>query len=308
MHICKMFDWDDLRVFIAAARAGALGAAGQRLGVDTATVGRRVARLESALKSTLLVRSKSGLQLTAAGAQLLAIAIDAESAMEAAMRVTHPDVVAGTVRISAAEGFGSEVLAPALPALAAQRPGLRVELAAQANFLSPSRREVDMAITLSAAAGSRLIVEPLTSYQLALYAAPSYLARRAAPASVEDLRNHQIVGYVDDLIFTPELRYLDELLPGLAPHLASSSIQAQRAILNGGGGIGVLPCFLSDGLVRVLADEVLIERRFWLSTHQDVHATARMRAVRAWLVDLVAAQAPLLTPFASRASALAAGA
>src|SRR4051795_7171841 len=102
-----MFDWDDLRVFLAAARAGSLGVAGQRLSIDTATVGRRVARLESALKSTLLTRSQAGLQLTAAGAQLLAIAIDAESTMVAAARVTQPDVVAGTVRISAAEGFGS---------------------------------------------------------------------------------------------------------------------------------------------------------------------------------------------------------
>ena len=66
-----MYDWDDLRIFIAAARAGSLGGAAQRLGVDAATVGRRVARLESALKSTLVVRSTTGLQLTAAGAQLL---------------------------------------------------------------------------------------------------------------------------------------------------------------------------------------------------------------------------------------------
>ena len=70
MCICAMFDWDDLRVFLAAARAGSLAAAGQRLGIDTATVGRRIARLETALKSTLLTRSRAGLQLTAAGAQL----------------------------------------------------------------------------------------------------------------------------------------------------------------------------------------------------------------------------------------------
>jgi DNA-binding transcriptional LysR family regulator len=293
-----MFDWDDLRVFLAAARAGSLAGAGQRLGIDTATVGRRVARLESALKSTLLARSPSGLQLTAAGAQLQEIALDAEAAMEAAERVTRPDVVAGTIRISTAEGFGGVVLAPALPALAAQRPGLRIELAAQSGFLSPSRREVDMAITLSAPAVGRLVVEPLTAYQLALYAAPAYLARGAAPARVSDLQDHQVVGYVDDLIFTPELRYLDEVLPGLTPRLASSSIQAQRAILAGGGGIGILPCFMAEELVRVLPDEVLLERRFWLSTHRDVHDTARGRAVRAWLRDLVAARRDRLLPFA----------
>jgi DNA-binding transcriptional LysR family regulator len=292
-----MFDWDDLRFFLAAARAGSLGSAAPRLGVDTATVGRRVARLESALKSTLLVRSSTGLQLTAAGAQLLHMALDAESAMAAAARVTQPDVVAGTVRISAAEGFGSAVLAPALPQLAQLRPGLRVELAAHAGFLSPSRREVDMAITLSAPGAQRLVVAPLTDYQLALYASPSYVARAGMPQGVADLVRFQLVGYVDDLLYAPELRYLDELLPGVTPTLASSSIRAQREIVAGGGGLGVLPCFLAEGLVRLLPDQVLIQRRFWLSTHQDVHGTARMRAVRMWLGELIEARRALLSPF-----------
>jgi DNA-binding transcriptional LysR family regulator len=296
-----MFDWDDLRIFLAAARTGSLTAASQQLNLDPATVGRRVARLESALKSTLLTRSSAGLQLTTTGAQLLQLGLQAEGAMEAANRVTQPDLVAGTVRISASEGFATALLAPALPTLAAQRPGLRIELAAYAGFLSPTRREVDMAVTLSAPAAARLIVEPLTSYQLALYAAPAYLARRPAPREVSELRDHQIIGYVDDLIFSPELRYLDEVLPGLAPTLASSSIQAQRAMVTDCGGIGVLPCFMAAGLTRVLPDQILLERRFWLSTHADLHDTARLRAVRRWLRDLTARSQDRLSPHAPRA-------
>lgn len=295
-----MFDWDDLKVFLAAARAGSLVSAGQRLGVDTATVGRRVARLEAALKSTLLARSRTGLQLTATGAQLFEAALHAESAMDAASRVTQPDRVAGTVRISAAEGFGSAMLAPALSDLAMERPGLRIELAAQTSFLSPARREVDMAITLSAPDATRLVVEPLTPYQLALYAAPGYLARVGRPEAITDLGNHQIVGYVDDLIFAPELRYMDEISPGLSPTLASSSIQAQRAIIAAGGGVGVLPCFMAEGLVRVLEDIVLLERRFWLSTHREVHGTARVNAVTRWLKGLVGRRARSLQPFSRR--------
>lgn len=291
-----MFDWDDLRIFIAAVRAGSLGGASKRLGVDTATVGRRVARLESALKATLLIRSANGLQLTAAGAQLMEVALDAESAMTAAAHIGQQDIVAGTVRISTAEGFGAAVLAPALPSLAIQRPNLRIELAANAGFLSPSRREVDMAVTLSPPNLNRLVVEPLTPYQLGLYAAPSYLERIGAPKRVEELSGHAMVGYVDDLLYAPELRYLEEISPGLTPHLASSSIQAQRSIVAAGGGIGVLPCFLAEGLLPVLWPQVRIERRFWLSMHQETHGTARMRAVRAWLKVLVAEQASRLSP------------
>lgn len=291
-----MFDWDDVRIFIAAARAGSLGGAATRLGIDAATVGRRVARLETGLKSTLVIRSPSGLQLTAAGAQLLQVGLQAETAMDAAARVAQPDAIAGTVRISASEGFGGAVLAPALSELHAVRPGLRIELAASSGFLSPSRREVDMAITLSAPDSARLIVEPLTPYQLALYAAPSYLATRARPERVEDLTAHSIVGYVDDLIYAPELRYLDEVRPGLIPHLASSSIRAQRDIIAGGGGVGVLPCFLAEGLERVLP-EVLLERRFWLSTHRELHDTARLRAVRVWVKSLSARNGQRLSPY-----------
>jgi DNA-binding transcriptional LysR family regulator len=295
--IPAMFDWDDVRIFIAAARAGSLATAAHRLGIDAATVGRRVARLETALKSTLVVRSASGLLLTAAGAQLLETALDAESAMEAAERVTRPDLIAGTVRISASEGFGGAVLAPALPALLAAHPGLNIELAASSGFLSPSRREVDMAITLSPAASPRLIVEPLTPYQLALYAAPEHVARHGAPDSVDDLPRFDIVGYVDDLIYAPELHYLDEIRPNLRPRLASSSIRAQRDMIAAGGGVGVLPCFLAEGLTRVLPDQVLIERRFWLSTHREVHGTARLKAARRWIKTLCQTAADRLSPY-----------
>lgn len=292
-----MFDWDDLRIFIAAARAGSLGGAAVRLGVDAATVGRRVARLESTLKSTLVVRSTTGLQLTAAGAQLLDMGLEAESAMEAAARVTQSDTLAGVVRISASEGFGVSIVAPALPALRRTSPGLRIELAATSGFLSPTRREVDMAITLAAPDAARLIVEPLTPYQLALYASPDHLAQHGAPRTVDDLAAFDIVGYIDDLIYAPELRYLDEVRPGLTPHVASSSIRAQKEIIAAGGGIGVLPCFLAKGLVRVLPS-VLIERRFWLATHRDVHDTARMRSVRTWLKTLCDARQASLRPYA----------
>jgi DNA-binding transcriptional LysR family regulator len=294
MQIC-MFDWDDLRIFLAAARSGSLSSASKRLGIDAATVGRRIARLETSLKSTLFIRTKSGLELTAAGAQLLETACSAEKVMESGAAVGRPDLVAGTVRISVAEGFGTSVIAPELAGLRRQRPHLNIELAASSGFLSLSRREVDMAITLSAPPTPRVVVEPLAPYQLGLYAGHEYLEARSPPAVAEDLRRHEIIGYVDDLIYAPELRYLDEVLPGLRPCLASSSIRAQREIIASGGGIGVLPCFMAQGLTRVLPD-IRLERRFWLSTHQGVHGTARLSAVRAWIKSICELNRERLSP------------
>ncbi|MDP1631498.1 MAG: LysR family transcriptional regulator [Caulobacter sp.] len=293
-----MFDWDDLRIFLAAARAGSLTAAAPVLGIDAATVGRRVARLETALKATLFVRSAGGLVLTSAGSHLLETGLNAEAAMGAAARVGQPDAVGGTVRLSTAEGFGAAILAPALPALRARRPALRIELAANAGFLSPTTREVDLAVTLSAPASPRLEVEPLTDYQLALYAAPDYLERAGRPDAAADLGRFDLVGYIEDLIYAPELRYMDEAHPSLRPSLSSSSINAQQKIIAAGGGIGILPCFLAGDLVQVLP-EIVLTRRFWIGALREVAATARVRAVRDWLRDIAQANRDRLLPFSS---------
>ena len=282
-----MFDWDDLRVFIATARAGSSSRAAQRLGIDPSTVARRIAGLESALKATLFVRTRTGLQLTATGARLLDAGAAAETAMAAAEQIGRPDIIAGTIRISASEGFGSTILAPALPQLRGRHPGLNIELIANPGFMSPLKREVDIAITLSAPESARLWVEPLTDYELGLFASPAYLAERPAPRDRGELREHSLVGYVEDQIYAPELRYLDEISAGLRAQLASSSIRAQREIIAAGGGVGVLPLFLGQGLTRVLGEDVRLVRRFWVSTLREVAGTARVRSVRRWLQDRV---------------------
>jgi DNA-binding transcriptional LysR family regulator len=291
-----MFDWDDLRIFVAAARGGSFSAAARQVGVDAATVGRRIARFETALKATLFTRSPAGLQLTATGARVLEEGLRAEAAMDAALRVGEPDLVGGVIRLSVSEGFGAAIVAPALPALRAQRPALRVELAAASGFLSPTKREVDMTVTLIAPTSPRLDVQPLTEYELGLYAARAYLARAPLPAAPADLPAHDIVGYVDDLIYAPALRYLDEVHPGLTPSLGSSSILSQAAIIAAGGGIGVLPCFLGAGLVRVLPDQVRLRRRFWTAVRRDVTDTARIRLLRSWLQEVVRVRRGDLTP------------
>lgn len=292
-----MFDWDDARVFAEAARSGALGRASSRLGMDAATVGRRIARLETSLKATLVVRDRSGLRLTAAGSQFLKSIEMAERALSEGEQAVRPDTVGGTVRISASEGFGTAILAPALPELLREGRGLRIELAANSGFLSPTRREVDLAITLSQPDASRLVSEPLTDYQLALYAAPKYLETHGAPLSIEDLGHHIMTGYVEDLIYAPELNYLDEIASGLHAQLASSSIRAQQEIIASGGAIGVLPCFMANGLTRILPD-VVLQRRFWLSIHRDLADTARIRTVTRWIRGLCDRQAQALNPFA----------
>ena len=283
-----MLDWDDLRIFLAAARLGSFSAAAARLAMDGTTVARRLKRLEAAIHGTLFVRSPQGLMLTPAGHRLLDSSAEVERAIEAA---SETDSAGGTVRISASEGFGTEILAPELVGLSRRRPGLRVELVATSGFLSAATRQADIAVTLSPAASERISVERLTDYTLGLYASPAYLNAAGSPGSVAALHGHSLVGYIDDLIYAPELRYLDQVSPGLKPAITSSSVRAQAAMIAAGAGLGVLPCFLAGHnprLHRVLAETVSLSRTFWVCVHDDLARSQRLRIVAGWLQDVIA--------------------
>jgi DNA-binding transcriptional LysR family regulator len=165
-----------------------------------------------------------------------------------------------------------------------------VELVASSGFLSASTREVDIAVTLSPAASERLSVKRLTDYQLGLYGAPAYLEAAGRPADASALSEHDLVGYIDDLIYAPELRYLDEIRPNLRPRVTSSSIRAQAALIAGGAGLGVLPCFLARGnpaFERVLPRQVRLNRTFWMVVHQDLKSAPRIKIVADWLAQVV---------------------
>ena len=295
-----MFNWDDLRIFLAAARRRSYQEAGGHAGLDPTTVGRRIARLETALRCTLFVRGPGGLTLTAAGQRLFEAASGIEGAAETIGETLGAESGMGVVRISSSEGFGTSVLAPALPELARKRPHLAIEMVANPGFYSPVTREVDLAITLGPPHDARLVVERLTEYRLALYAAPAYLKAAGRPETPADLTAHRLVGYIDDLLFAPELRYLDEVHPGLRAGLTSSSIRAQFEIIAAGGGIGILPSFLvarsASTVVPVLWDAVRIIRSFWISARRDVQETQRVRIIRAWIRDIVKKERGLLLP------------
>jgi len=292
-----MYNWDDLRVFLAVARHHSYQSASDFLGLDPTTIARRIDRLESALKCTLLTRGPGGQTLTATGKRLLEAASQVEMANELVADGVGTAANAGRVRLSTSEGFGGTILSPAVPELTAQRPPVEIEIVANPGFLSPAIREVDIAITLGAPQDKRLVVERLTDYRLRLYAADSYLTAHGAPRTVADLRSHTLVGYIDDLLYANELRYLDEIHPDLKPSVSSSSIHAQMEIVRAGGGIAVLPCFMADlaepRLIRVLPDTA-ITRTFWISARRDVQQTQRVRRVRNWVRETVARQKALI--------------
>ena len=205
----------------------------------------------------------------------------------------------GTVRLSVSEGFGGWVIASHVDGLLAKYPRLTLDLVASSGFLSPSKREADIAVMLSRPKAGPVVARRLSDYALRLYASRAYLAEAGIPITPADLgAGHRLIGYIPDLLYAPELRYLAEFQPGLALHARSSSITAQYRMVAAGAGIGVLPCFIGDTdpvLVPVLPDQRIL-RSFWLVTHRDTQALARVRVVKDWLVELARAERQRLLP------------
>lgn len=295
------FDWDDLRFFLAVARAGRLTVAARRLGADHATVSRRITSLEEALKATLFERRPQGYALTPHGERLVAAAETIESAaLAASSEIGGADLaLSGTVRLGAPDGFGTAFLAPRLAGLAERYPDLEIQLIAMPRLLSLSKREADIAIALAPPKEGKVVARKLTDYRLGLYAAPSYLATHAPVLGLDELHRHTLVGYIDDLIFMPELDYLDEIAKGLRPKLQSSSLVAQMEATLAGAGLCVLPHFLAarrPELVPVLPGIVELTRTFWLIVHAELKDVARIRATVDFLVREVKARRTLFLP------------
>jgi DNA-binding transcriptional LysR family regulator len=284
-------NWDDVRIFLAVARAGQILGAAKRLGLNHATVSRRVAALEESLKARLFRRLTTGSELTPAGEHFLGVAERMEADMIAARAeiAGEGDDVSGTVRIGAPDGFGVAFLAPRLGELTGRHPTLSVQLVPVPRTFSLSRREADIAITVERPTEGRLVASKLVDYSLGLYASKDYLATNGMPHSLAELRKHRLVGYVGDLVISPTLDYANEIAPGWQAGFQVSSALGQTSAVRSGAGVGILHTFIArtyDDLVPVPVAPP-IRRAYWLVYHESVRPLRRIQTVSSFIAGLV---------------------
>ena len=295
--------WDDLRYFLELGRLKRLSHAGRKLGVDHTTVARRIEHLEQRLRCRLFESTPEGYALTEAGRLLLAHAENIESSIALLTEEARGQSVrvGGLVRIGTPEGFGTAFLAPRLGALLADHPDLDIELLTLPQFPSLAAREADILVTLDPPQRGRYIATRLTDFSYGLFAAQDYLARHRVIRETQDLLDHQLIGYIDELLLSPQLRYFEEILPRHRLRLASSGMLAQVAAVRAGFGVGVLTHYLAagTGLVPVLPDKVAFHRTFWLATHADWYRLQRVRAVWDFVRKLVSGEQAFFTARAS---------
>ena len=285
-------NWDDYRFFLAVARTGKLSSAGQQLGVDHATVGRRVKALEEALKVHLFDRSPQGYSLTDEGQKLVTMAEGMETSAVAAQSEFsgEADSVSGVVRIGAPEGMATSMLAEVAVRLCEQHPKLELQIVAMPRTFSLTKREADIAIAVSAPTSGRLKFRKITDYTLHMYATKEYLAKNPPIKELADLQRVRGIGYVSDLIYDKELDYIPLISPDAKPFLTSTSVHVQLEAALANGGLCVLHDFIArrhPELVRVMPEEVSFTRTFWYIVHEDYAKLHRIRVVSDALIEHV---------------------
>ncbi|MBR0847338.1 LysR family transcriptional regulator [Bradyrhizobium diazoefficiens] len=277
------WQWDDVRFFLAVARAGSLSGAARTLGVGHVTVGRRIALLEKQLGVTLLNRNPDGFVVTSAGEAILRQCTAMESAaMDLERTVAGRDArLTGSVRVTATEALAYQVIAPAVAALRETHPALRVDLIVGVRSLDVARREADLAVRFARPSASDLVCRKLGEVAFALYASKRYLARKGTPKQGAGLADFDLITFTGA---PPAMSpfFMGEQLEGARIALRCDTPFVQLRAAASHGGIAEAACCLGDAmpdLVRVWPDRAPARRVLWLIMHQDMQRAARVRAV-----------------------------
>ncbi len=289
-----MFDWNDLRYFLAVARAGSTLAASRSLKVSQATVSRRIGVLETAVGTPLFVRKPSGYTLTPRGTAVLASAESVEGAVQ-----TFSDTIAaesrrltGVVRLTTVEAAANRWIIPALPAFNARYPDIRIEIDSSTEHLNLLRGEAEIALRFSSKPlDESLIARQLMQLEETVYASAALAAQIGMPKTVADLVTYPFILYTGD---GPAMldEWVEEAVPGAVVAHRASSVFGVIAGIKAGLGVSVLPCLLGDdepGLVRLLPPIPELTTPGWLITTDAARRQPHVRAVIDFLVETIQA-------------------
>jgi DNA-binding transcriptional LysR family regulator len=300
-------DWDNLRYFLAVARAGKLTAAARRLGQDHTTVGRRIASLESAFQSKLFERRHDGYRLTEVGQRLYENVNALESSVweiqrNIAGRTQH---VEGLVRIGAPDDFGNLFLAKRIGELQVLHPGLKIELITLPYTLSVSKREVDIAIGIERPIEGRLFVRKLTDFEMRLYATRDYIDAHGPIDGAPDLARQMWIGSVSDFNSAPLLNATTGLDCTPTLRFTCSSFAGQLAAAVSGAGVAMLPRYVADqetSLKPVLPVVVKATQAYHMVLHADLRDLPRVRTAANYIAQKVIEARAGFVPSLARSS------
>ena len=277
------FAWNDLRHFLAFARAGSMQAAAQALGVNQSTVQRRIAELEGHIGCRLVERHLGGYRLTEIGGELRTAAEDVEAAVIAFERrlAACDKGLTGAVRLTCGSTVADRLRrTPLIDTFHARYPGFRIELVISDRALDLAKGEADIAIRVGEPRDDALVCRKITDVSWSVYASRAYVERHGRPDNLKDLQHHLIVDCDGSIADYPGARWMRSVAPHAAVATRSDHWQGLILAVKAGAGLAALPHFQGDcesELVRVI-DDIGLVLPFHLLLHRDMQHTPRVRA------------------------------
>jgi DNA-binding transcriptional LysR family regulator len=288
-----MFDWNDLRAFLAVARGGSTLAASKSLNVNQTTVARRVESLEAALKVRLFERGQSGSRLTEIGRDLVAEAEKVERAAAAfgSRAEAHQRGLAGALKITCTETLANLIITPAIAQFRRQYPEVMVEMVITDEPLDIAAGQADLAIRSGRELPvSDLVARKLADHDFALYCSRDYAARMGVPNALGELKNHDLLSCEIGELMSPGVAWMLEQSGGKAPVHTSNSLNNLTHAVRAGMGIAPLGCILADAdadLVRLTNTIPEARASTWVVTRRELKDTPRIRAFIDFLAPYV---------------------
>jgi DNA-binding transcriptional LysR family regulator len=303
MQDVGMFDWNDMRYFLAVARTGSTLAASRVLAVNATTVARRIGELERAIGMRLFDKRQTGYVLTEAGLELRAAAerVEIEATTFAEQVGAIGRRISGVIRVTTNEGLANALMSPALSAFRRLHPEVRVDLIVDEQRLDLARGAADVALrTGTRPTETGLVGRRLPPVAWAVYCGLNYPGR---PTCEDDLAQHPVVGAEGPIAALPGWTWLQQAAPDAEVVARSSSVTNLISAVRAGLGLSVLPCILADpdaGLVRCAGPIKGAQSDLWLVMRDDMRDVRRVRAFVDFLAAHVASMRTLLSGESSR--------
>ena len=304
MHNRRSFDWNDLKPFLAVARAGSTLGAAKLLGVSQPTVQRRIAALEKSLGCQLFERYPSGYRLSASGAELCTCAEHIEKAVDDFNRQVQLQNgrLSGAIRVTCPEPLASAIVAPIIGAFQRQHPDVRIELLVTDSALDLASGEADIALRVYESAPHReresaLIQRKIGEAPWAVYSSRIFVERYGKPSSAEEVRRHTIVASDGTTFNGRAARWLQNRAPDAVVSARSGGLLGLLALVKAGAGLAFLPvglCEADPDLVRVLDPSPPVASSLYLLMHPDLRSTPRFRTFFDFFVSEFRLYRPML--------------
>ena len=289
----NQFDWNLYRSFLAVMREGSLSGAARSLGLTQPSIGRHIDALEGVLGVALFTRAPDGLRPTSMARELLPYADAMASTAQLAARVAtgEEQEERGTVRVTASQIIGGEVLPWILAQFFDQHPNISVELVLNNENDDVLKREADIAVRMVRPTQQSLVAKRLGRVDVGMFAHQRYVKAKGLPRSLLELRNHVLIGPDQDLATKKLMEQRGLAFSSEMFTLRTDNDLAQLAALRAGLGIGGCQWGLArrdSNLIAVLPKDLYFNMDMWLVTHAGLRKNQRVMALYKYLgVELI---------------------